>query len=170
MSLPDLIPKALLVDTVRPKKGSKTGEVDIVPTIIDVKTPDMEIGAGFISKFPKQMILLRPFKYVRATVGDGFERVQNSCLRISFKSFRFNVKNSHLLQYILDSKIFGTARVNIDPEDPGGFWQKQGWLKKKTIQVLESTTVPTDAAKVFDIKKVIADPKPEPEKTESATA
>ena len=160
MPIVEIIPQALLVDEIKPKKGV-AGEVEIVQTKIDVKSDNMEISAAFISKFPKYQVFLIPFKYIRASQGDGYEKVPNTALRIVFRSFRMEVKNSHLLEYILASKAFRRNRIMIDPDDDSGFWQKQGWLKKKTIQVVDKTLVPSGAAAKFDLSKVKGDLKPE---------
>lgn len=160
MPVVEILPEALLVDKVVPKDGVAS-EVEIKQTTVNVKDDDMPISAGFISKFPKYQVFLIPYKYIRASQGDGYERVPNTAVRIVFRSFRREVKNQKLLELILASKPFRRNRIMIDPDDASRFWQKQGWLKKKTIQVVDRTLVPSGADQKFDLSKVKADPKPE---------
>lgn len=107
---------------------------------------DMPIAASFVSEYKRLIVWLEPREEKPGPNGTT-TIVQQSGLKIQFEDGELSVKNSKVLEKMLESKKFNATvhgwRVN--PEDPTGFWMAHGLIKTKEILVVEDEFIPIDA-------------------------
>lgn len=156
--IPDILCRTIV--TVKNNKPVTTEEA------LDLKTHDLPMEASFTcTPYTGTQFNLIPFKYKMSKEDNMPERIPDTGLHIKFKGGFFTVHNLNLLNIILQSKAFRDNKIQINPEDPKGFWRAAGFIKTVAVPVIDKITVSKPTTEDIDLKKVAAVAKDEAEKS-----
>jgi len=131
----------------------------------DLTKADMPKAATFIcvggrasDDRPSEMVALEiwvvPKQERLNEVTKMYEPVPNTAVRIKFKGGHRSIQNRRLLKMLMESKPYRDGDVQINPEDPTGFWREQGAIQEKTVSVYEPTGIKQPTFAEVDLKKV----------------
>lgn len=113
--------------------------------------------ASFISpSLGLRMTLLESLERVDPGKPGGISRVLGTGFNIQFKAGEYHTWNLTQIRLIMTSTDYKAGKIIINPEDPGGFWEDQGMLKTKMIEVVDKAEQGYVDFKDIDLDKISA--------------
>ena len=98
---------------------------------------DMPMAAEFVTDDMGLQVLLAPGESKRDPGTDQWVLVPNTRCRVQFKAGALVVKNSGILELLMNTESYKNGKIRISEVDESGFWRNQGAVKTKTIEVVK---------------------------------
>lgn len=103
-----------------------------------------------------RMTLLESLIRVDASRPGGVARVPGSGFNIQFRAGEYHTWSKTQIELIMTSTDYKAGKIVPNPEDPGGFWEEQGVIKFKTVQVIDKNEQGFVSFEDINLKKVTA--------------
>ena len=129
------------------------------------KENDLLKMASFVTESLGLRMTLMPSLEAHDPATGRVIRTPGSGFNIQFKAGEYHTWSSKQVELIMTSAYFQSGKININPEDPDGFWNEQGLLTVETVKVVSKSGQSAVSFAQIDFEKVTA-PK-EGEKKES---
>ncbi len=113
--------------------------------------------ASFVTKsLGLRMHLLESLIRVDASRPGGIARVPGTGHTIQFKAGEYHTWSKTQIRLIMTSTDYKAGKIVPNPEDPDGFWEDQGVIKFKTVQVVDKNDQGFVSFEDINLKKVTA--------------
>lgn len=123
--------------------------------ILGCKKNDLEKMASFISpSLGLRMTLVESLETIDPSKPGGVAKTPGSGFSIQFKAGEHHTWSSKQVELIMTSAYFQAGKININPEDPDGFWDEQGLLTVETVRVVSKSGQSAVSFKQVDFSKV----------------
>lgn len=125
--------------------------------LIGCSDKDSKRMASFVTKsLGLRMTLLESLIRVDASRPGGVARVLGSGFNIQFRAGEYHTWSKTQIRLIMTSTDYMAGKIVPNPEDPTGFWEDQGVIKFKTVQVVEKNAQGFVSFKDINLKKITA--------------
>ena len=113
--------------------------------------------ASFVTKsLGLRMTLLESLIRADASRPGGVSRIPGTGFNIQFRAGEYHTWSKTQVRLIMTSTDYMAGKIVPNPEDPDGFWEEQGVIKFKTVQVVEKNAQGFVSFKDINLKKVTA--------------
>lgn len=122
------------MEAMKSKEDLKTYNKDLE----NCREKDSKRMASFVTKsLGLRMTLLESLIRVDASRPGGVARVPGTGFNIQFRAGEYHTWSKTQIKLIMTSTDYMAGKIVPNPEDPGGFWEEQGVIKFKTVQVID---------------------------------
>lgn len=121
------------------------------------RVKDSKRMASFVTKsLGLRMTLLESLIRVDASRPGGVARVPGTGFNIQFRAGEYHTWSKTQVRLIMTSTDYMAGKIVPNPEDPDGFWEEQGVIKFKTVQVIDKMEQGFVSFKDINLNKVTA--------------